>query len=336
MRAAPAAEQRPARGGRGVARRPQPCPLPQPPPRRGELPQLSRLHCDTGLVRIGSFAVHPSDPRFAVAGEMLRHEFVFPRTSVRIHRAGADPFVADPTVVTYYNRGEPYTRSKASEDGDRCDWFGVEATVLLEAVRSFDPAAEDRPDRPFPFTHGPSDAASYRWQRLAVAHAARSEAVDALFLDELMLRVLGRILGLAFARRREVARRAATNAARARELAGRVQLVLADRYADPLTLPQLAREVASSPFHLCRVFREATGVTLARYRHELRLRRALEHTAEPRADLTRVALDTGFSSHSHFTAAFKASFGETPSAFRRAASGARLAAARERLPQRAI
>ena len=305
-----------------------------PPPRRGELPPLSRLHCDTGLLRIGSFGVHPSDPRFAAAGQMLRHEFVFPRTSVRIHRAGERPFVADPTVVTYYNRSDPYTRSKASDEGDRCDWFAVEPSALLEVVRAHEPAAEERPDRPFPFTHGPSDAVSYRWQRIAVTHAAAGP-VDALFLEEIVLRVLARVLALAYEGRAD-SRATAPRPARARELAHRVQLVLADRFAEPTTLPQLAREVASSPFHLCRAFRAATGVTLARYRNELRLRRALEATAEPRADLTAVALDSGFSSHSHFTAAFKATFGETPSSFRRAANGERLAKARQRLPRRAV
>jgi len=33
-------------------------------------------------------------------------------------------------------------------------------------------------------------------------------------------------------------------------------------------------------------------------------------------DLTMLALDTGFSSHSHFTAAFRRAFGCTPSQFR--------------------
>ena len=35
-------------------------------------------------------------------------------------------------------------------------------------------------------------------------------------------------------------------------------------------------------------------------------------------DLTALALDTGFSSHSHFTAVFRRTFGSTPSAFRQA------------------
>jgi AraC-like DNA-binding protein len=302
----------------------------------GEPAQLSRLHSDTGLFRVGSFAVHPSDPRFAGAGQMQRHEFVFPRTSVWIHRPGKPAFVADPSVVTYYNRGEPYSRSKASEEGDRCDWFAADSSMLLDVVRAYEPAVVERPERPFRFTHGPSDATSYRWQRLAVAHASGRANGDALVVDELMLHVLDRLLRLAYDRNMVAAAAEAARDHRGRELAQRVQLALADRYAEPLRLATIGREVGCSPFHLCRTFRGATGSTLARYRHELRLRRALERVAEPRADLTEVALDCGFSSHSHFTAAFRAAFGETPSSFRRAANGGRLAAARNRLPARAI
>ena len=36
-------------------------------------------------------------------------------------------------------------------------------------------------------------------------------------------------------------------------------------------------------------------------------------------DLTSIALDTGFASHSHFTARFRAFFGLTPEALRRSA-----------------
>ena len=70
---------------------------------------------------------------------------------------------------------------------------------------------------------------------------------------------------------------------------------------------------------LCRLFRRHTGMTLHEYRTELRLRDALDRLASRRGDLTRIALDLGFSSHSHFTAAFRRAFGMTPTAFVRQA-----------------
>ena len=291
-------------------------------------PATSRLLCHTGLVRIGAFFVHPSDPRFSSVHQYYGHEFVFPRSTVRIHRPGRPSFVADPTVVTFYNHGEPYSREKISEAGDRCDWFAIDTATLLEAVRAIDPSVEERPGRPFAFTHGPSDAATYRLQRLAVAEAEIGSP-DTLRIEELALRVLERILRLASGPREKAPPPAVPR--RARELAQRVQVVLADRWAEPLGLAALAREVASSPYHLCRAFKSGTGMGIARYRTELRLRQALEHVAEPGADLARVALDLGFATHSHFTAAFRSTFGEPPSAFRRAASRRRIAGARGRL-----
>lgn len=52
---------------------------------------------------------------------------------------------------------------------------------------------------------------------------------------------------------------------------------------------------------------------------QLRLARAL-HLLGDNAGLTGLALDLGFSSHSHFSAAFKRAYGQTPSAFQRSRS----------------
>ena len=55
---------------------------------------------------------------------------------------------------------------------------------------------------------------------------------------------------------------------------------------------------------------------LHRYLTRLRLRAALERLAGGANDLTALALDLGFSSHSHFADAFRREFGRTPSAVR--------------------
>jgi AraC family transcriptional regulator len=62
-------------------------------------------------------------------------------------------------------------------------------------------------------------------------------------------------------------------------------------------------------------FRRVEGTPLHRYLTRLRLARALDELPHAE-DLTQLALDIGFSSHSHFTAAFRRAFGCTPSEFR--------------------
>jgi AraC family transcriptional regulator len=99
----------------------------------------------------------------------------------------------------------------------------------------------------------------------------------------------------------------------------RTRALLALLFREPLGLTEIAKAVGSSTFHLSRLFRRATGVTLHGWRHRLRLHAALEAIARPESghDLTGIALDLGFSSHSHFTSAFHTAFGKTQSAIRR-------------------
>jgi AraC-like DNA-binding protein len=87
--------------------------------------------------------------------------------------------------------------------------------------------------------------------------------------------------------------------------------------AQRLTLTRIAAALGVSVFHLCRSFRRATGLTLHGYRDEVRLRMALERLEQGEGDLTRLGLELGYSSHSHFTAAFRRSFGRPPSAARK-------------------
>jgi AraC family transcriptional regulator len=59
---------------------------------------------------------------------------------------------------------------------------------------------------------------------------------------------------------------------------------------------------------------------LYRYQLRLRLARALDLLAR-HDDLTTLSLDLGFSSHSHFSAAFRQAYGRSPSEFRQSALG---------------
>jgi AraC-like DNA-binding protein len=54
-----------------------------------------------------------------------------------------------------------------------------------------------------------------------------------------------------------------------------------------------------------------------RYLTLLRLRASLDRLAEGASNLTALALEFGFSSHSHFADAFRREFGRTPSDVRR-------------------
>ena len=270
-------------------------------------------------VVIGRWRCPANVPDFTNTGPTEYHEVVFPRTAVQITHEGNEPVIADPSVVTIYNCGQHYTRSLICERGDYCDWFGLNDEAAVEIVRQYDPDVVDHPETPYRFTCGPADSKLYLRQRLVIEHLERSTDPDPLFVEETALEIVSAAIGMAFGARREGGRQRRVDTRRAhRDLVHGARLILARRFAESISLSEIAREVYCSPFHLCRVFHEQTGMTLTAYRNELRVRRSLERVAdEPKRDLTHLAIESGFSSHSHFTRSFRQAFAMAPSTLRR-------------------
>lgn len=273
----------------------------------------------SSTVTVAAFRCPTTHPMFRDSGVIQNHLFVFPRQSVELRHEGQSAFLADPNVVTLYNRGQRYTRRPVSAAGDRCEWFAVEPGTLLDAVRDHDPRVDDRPDRPFRWAYGPCPPRTYLAQRTLFDRLRREGPVDALRVEECVLGLLSQVLGGVYAFLGASRHPGSRVTPRQREAVEHVRRLLAERLGDSLRLQDIAREVGLSPFHLCRSFRAATGWSLHAYRNEMRLRCALERLGEGR-DITDVALDLGYSSHSHFTEAFRRLFGTTPSQARRQTS----------------
>jgi AraC-like DNA-binding protein len=103
-------------------------------------------------------------------------------------------------------------------------------------------------------------------------------------------------------------------ARRAAPLATDAQVLIAGTCTSRVTLDMLSRALSTSPFRLCRAFRQATGSTVHQHLTRLRLAAALEQLPRYRDRLADLALELGLSSHSHFTSAFRSYFGRAPSA----------------------
>ena len=276
---------------------------------------LERLLFDGSLVRIGAFRADHRDPRFHDSGPIENHIFVFPRTGVWIQHEGKPAFVADPNVVTFYNRGQVYRRDRITEEGDRCEWFSVAPEALLEAVLQFEQAAGEHPEQPFGMEHGPTEAGAYLRQRRLV-QGLLSGRLDRLFVEEAVLGLLDSVLEVYYRTRRGHSLRGPRSEHRSRDLVEAAKSLLAASFRDNVPLARLSSTLGVAPGHLCRIFRRETGTTLHQYRDQLRLRTALEALPELRVDLTQLALELGYSSHSHFTERFHRAFAMTPSAFR--------------------
>ena len=279
---------------------------------------LDRVLFDSGRVTVGEWRCRSTRADFADTGPTEHYLVAFPRTTVRIRHAGRRSFVSDPTVFTMYNRGQRYSREAIDPEGDRCDWWAVDsdnARAIAEAVDT--PAARDT-ERPFRQDHGPADAALYLRQR-RVLQRLREGTIDAIEAEEDVLDIVARALAAA-----SLHERTRTRADRAahRDLAHAARALVGLRFRDRLTLGDLAAALGVSAFHLCRVHRDQTGTTIHRHVTRLRLRASLE-AMEGAQELSRVALDAGFASHSHFTAAFRTEFGVAPSRWRTACAACR-------------
>ena len=274
---------------------------------------IDRTIFRSDAVRIGAFRCDAADPRFAESGPRHDFCFVFPRTAVAIEHPGQRPLIADPSIVTFYNRHQEYRRRPISADGDRSDWFAVAPDVLRDALRDRDPAAADDGARPLRFATAPSDADLYLRQRLLFTDVADGRAADPFYVEEAVVDLLDRVVAKAYGAAGE---RARPPSSRQHDLVAGIKRVLARQFTAPLTIRALVDQTGGSIFHVCRTFRQISGITLHEYRNQLRLRAALEAVTDSDEPLTKIALAVGYAHHSHFTAAFRRAFQTTPSSLR--------------------
>jgi AraC family transcriptional regulator len=82
-----------------------------------------------------------------------------------------------------------------------------------------------------------------------------------------------------------------------------------------LSLSEIAAATGVSPVYLTQLFSASEGVPLYRYHLDLRLAASLSQLPEI-PNITHLALDLGFSSHSHFSTVFLKHFGIPPSEYR--------------------
>jgi AraC family transcriptional regulator len=137
------------------------------------------------------------------------------------------------------------------------------------------------------------------WLRLV-----RVEQRDKLRLDE-----------LAIATFREAMRIIPTNRPYPSALIARAKKMVHEQLHEAVSLQQLANALGVSPVYLTQTFCRAEGMPLYRYQLNLRLSRAMTELPET-DDIGSLAINLGFSSHAHFSTAFKAFAKQTPSAFR--------------------
>jgi AraC family transcriptional regulator len=246
---------------------------------------------------------HQSGEEFATATEL-----VFPYRGVYVRHLGHDQAVAEANQVLFFNSTEGYRVSHPVSSGDASLSLAISEPRLRELA-------------PPTFLRDGATLA-FRWQRLRIdaraqalaallRHSLRQNFAEPLEAESLALTLVQRALGA------RTTHAAGASIGRQR-LVDRAKLVLASDLARRWTLAEIAAEVRGSPVYLTQVFQQVEGLPLYRYQLRLRLARALDLIAQY-DDLTALSLDLGFSSHSHFSAAFREAYGRSPSEFRQSA-----------------
>jgi AraC-like DNA-binding protein len=246
------------------------------------------------------------------------HSVVFVRSGVFVKHVGGKEVVADANQVLFFNAGEAYRVSHPVDGGDVCTSFALPWNTISDILSEHDPQAQDRPERPFRLTHGPSAPVDYRqYQRFL--HAVEGAGAEPLAIDESALLLVAAVIGSICRLDRDRGAPARPATARCqREIVEATKLFISRHFRECLELNRIARSVHTSPYHLCRLFRRETGIAVHQYQNRLRLRAAVDRMRDSRLELTPLALDVGYFDLSHFSNAFRREFGVSPSDFRRA------------------
>ena len=132
------------------------------------------------------------------------------------------------------------------------------------------------------------------------------DEASVLIIEGLMLEIVGEA---ARDCPTDVARRPPSWLRQAREL-------LSERFAERLTLEDVARTVGVHPVHLAQTFRKNYRCTVGDFVRRLRIEYACHKLAVSEMPIVDIALAAGFCDQSHFTRTFKRCTGVPPSQYR--------------------
>jgi AraC family transcriptional regulator len=233
---------------------------------------------------------------------------VFPYRGIYLRHVGSDQAVADANHVLFFNAEEGYQVSHPVSGGDS----SLSLTLADSILRELAPRGILSRCAIVGFRHQ-HQGIDPRAQALValLRHGLHNGTIEPLEAEGLTLTLVCRSVGS-----RTSHKSRATHGSR--RLTDRVKVLLASDLSRRWTLAEIAAEIRGSPVYLTQVFRQVEGVPLYRYHLRLRLARALDFISRY-DDLSTLAADLGFSSHSHFSAAFRQAYGRSPTAFQQIA-----------------
>ena len=230
-------------------------------------------------------------------------QLVFPYRGLFVRHVGSDASVADANQVLFFDADDVHRVSHPVAGGDACFVMTLSPPVLSELATK---EIYDGRARRFR-VRSRSLGSAAQALRNALLNRLISNTSTTLEAESVSLA----LATLAFSKLPVMPNRPTRSK---RLMIDRVKLLLAESTSRRIGLAEIGRQVGASPVYLTQVFSQLEGLPLYRYHLRLRLAEALARLPEQH-DLSRLALDLGFSSHSQFTTLFGQTYGLPPSTF---------------------
>lgn len=290
-----------------------------PKPFRIDLSPFDQVVRQTRNVALGRYRCPADHPAFVLGGGPHTCAYIaFHRTSVRMRIGAHAPEVITPNHVSFYNVGDRYTRQATGNEGDECDWIAISPAYLRQlAPGKFDHLPDEKL---FAYSSSPTCPETFLAEHELFTHVQNEiSTLSSARIDDAVAPLIVRVLADAsrFHARGHASRRKPRPTCRRRRerIVEDAKAILARDCAAEVSVFNLAHQLHCSAAHLSRTFHAVTGSRLNAYRQDLRLRKGIVLLEDTDMEIGDIALQLGFSSHSHFTSAFHRRFGINPSAY---------------------
>ena len=208
--------------------------------------------------------------------------------------------------IFFVNGEEPHTGEPATRDGYLYRTLCLSPKVFRQLTFDLTEVSE------LPILDGSVVADRELFARLRRLHQALAAKAPTMHCESLLLLAIRHLIRMHVEKRKDV-----LGVGRENSIVNQVKDYIAARYAEDISLADLAALTSRSPFHLARMFSRAVGLPPHAYLESVRVQHAREFL---RSGMTLVdtALAIGYPDQSHFTHRFRRHTGITPGRYRRA------------------
>lgn len=274
------------------------------------LAPVETLLFQSQLVKVGAFMCSTEHPCFSTTKSLDNDVFVLPQNPLWIRRNCGEYRFAEPGAILMHRAGSMLERRCMSDVGEKTYWFGVHPDVFVDALQRHALSTEQMGGA---LITDPQ----FRYRLALFLKRLERHPLDRLTIEEEVLTLFFEICDRRATQEKQCQKTALRTGVRQRRLVDKARAYLDAHLAESIGLETVAAEVGASLYHLCRVFRDQTGLTMHAYRTRQRLGLVVDRLVGGETDnLAELALDYGFASHSHLSRVFQKQFGMPPSALR--------------------